>query len=104
MRSESQAGDFVKMICKSLRITLIRNMSIAILLAACGTVHFFPARRPTSLDKDINAAKCLDCHQNKIKDGTNCLEYPAVNPEVKSRGQSTHWLTESQSVIVLERV
>ena len=104
MPPESQAGDFVEMICKFLRITLIRNMSIAILLAACGTVHVFSAKHPTPLNKNIDAAKCLECHGNKIKDAANCLECHAVNPEVKSQGQSIHWLSASQSVIVLEHV
>jgi hypothetical protein len=105
MYPELQAGDFVEaLICKFLRITLIQNMFIGILLAACGTVHVFFAKHPTPLDKNIYATKCLECHENIIKDGANCLEHPAVNPHVMSEGQSIHWLSGSQSVIVLERV
>jgi hypothetical protein len=98
MYPQLQAGDFVEaLICKFWRITLIRDMFIGILLV-------FSAKHPISLDRNIDAAMCLECHENNIKDEANCLEHPAVNPQVKYEGQSIHWLSESQSVIVLERV
>ncbi len=52
---------------KSLRIRSIRNPAIAILLAVCGAVSLFAGKHPTPLAKDIDAAKCLECHQNKTE-------------------------------------
>ncbi len=52
----------------SLRITLIRNLSIAVLLAVCGIANLFAGKHPTPLDKDIDAAKCIECHKNKTQE------------------------------------
>ena len=65
MGSESQRGNFVG---KALRIMSIRNLSIAILLAVCGTANLFPGKHPVPLAKDIDGAKCLECHENKTKE------------------------------------
>jgi predicted CXXCH cytochrome family protein len=68
MYPESQLGDFVRQIFRSLRIKLIRNLSIALLLAIYGTANLFPGKHPTPLAADIDAAKCLECHENKTKE------------------------------------
>jgi hypothetical protein len=68
MCPESQVGDFVRKIFRSLRIKLIRNLSIALLLAIYGTANLFPGKHPTPLAADIDAAKCLECHENKTKE------------------------------------
>ncbi len=88
MCPESQVGDFVEINKNFLRIKLIPNMSIAVLLAVSDTAQLFPSKRPTPPEKNVDAAKCIECDENKIKDWANCLEHSAVNPEVKSRGQS----------------
>ncbi len=68
MRPEVQITDLHGKIHRSLRITLIRNLSIAILIAVCGAANLFPAKHPVPLAKDIDAAKCLECHENKTKE------------------------------------
>ena len=68
MRRESQITDLNGKIYRSLRITLIRNLSIAILIAVCGAANLFPAKHPVPLAQDIDAAKCLECHENKTKE------------------------------------
>jgi len=65
MGPDLQTRDFVR---KALRITLIRNLSIAVLFAVCGTAYLFPGKHPVPLDKDIDGAKCLECHENKTKE------------------------------------
>ena len=50
-----------------MRIALIRNISIAVLLATCGTAYVFSAKHPTPLDANTNSAKCLECHEGKFK-------------------------------------
>ncbi len=67
MYSESQIGDSFRMVFTFLRLTVIRNVSIAVLLAACGTALLFAAKHPIPLDKDTDSAKCLNCHQGKFK-------------------------------------
>ena len=89
MFPESQIGDIVGKISRFLRISIIRNLSIAVLFAVCGTAQLIPIKHPVPLDKNIHEAPRL--------------QYPLVNPEVKLQGQTIHWLLESQSVIVLER-
>ena len=68
MYSESQIGDSFRMVFTFLRLTVIRNLSIAVLLAACGTALLFAGKHPVPLDKDTDGAKCLECHENKTKE------------------------------------
>jgi predicted CXXCH cytochrome family protein len=67
MCPESQIGEIEKNL-RSSRIKIIRNLSIAFLLAVCGTAQSFQSKHPTPLDKDIDAAKCLECHENKTQE------------------------------------
>ena len=69
MCPELRVGGLVKIVRKFLRIKLIRNNSIAVLLPAWAS-----AKHPTPLDKNISAAKHLECHKNRIKGRANCLE------------------------------
>jgi predicted CXXCH cytochrome family protein len=55
-------------VSKALRITLIRNLSIAILLALCCTADLFPAKHPVPLAEDIDGTKCLECHKDKTQE------------------------------------
>jgi len=68
MCPESQVGDFVRKVFSSLQTRLIRNTSVAILLTVCGVASLFAGKHPVPLAKDIDAAKCLECHENKTKE------------------------------------
>jgi hypothetical protein len=45
---------------------------MAVLLAVCSTAYGFPARHPVPIEKDIDEAKCLECHENKTKEINSC--------------------------------
>jgi predicted CXXCH cytochrome family protein len=47
---------------RTMRITLIRDPSIAVFLALGGTANLFPSKHPVPRAEDIDAAKCLECH------------------------------------------
>jgi predicted CXXCH cytochrome family protein len=49
---------------------LIRNLSVAILLAVCCTGSGFAAKHPVLLDKDVDGAKCLECHGDKTQENS----------------------------------
>ena len=85
----SQTKNLVGKDLKPLRINTIRNLLIVVLLAVCSTAYVFPATHPVPSEKNGEGANCLDC--------------PAVNPEVKPQGQSNYWLSETQRLVVLER-
>jgi predicted CXXCH cytochrome family protein len=68
MRIEERIDDNSAKINSSLRTTLVRNLSIAVLLGLFGTAGLFAGKHPTPLDKDIDAAKCIECHENKTKE------------------------------------
>jgi predicted CXXCH cytochrome family protein len=60
--------NLVEMFCRFLRIKFIRSLSIAVLLAACGIAPLFSGKHPVPLDKNMDGAKCLQCHENKTKE------------------------------------
>ena len=92
MCPESQIGDFDERILRSLRIAIIRNLSIAALFAGCCATPLLPAEHLTPLDTNIAGVKCLERHEDKTKDGAQFLLSLARNPEVEFQGQSIHWL------------
>jgi predicted CXXCH cytochrome family protein len=65
---ESGKGNLARENNKSWRIILIRNVSVAILLAVCGTTNLYPAKHPVPLASDVDGAKCLACHADKTKE------------------------------------
>jgi predicted CXXCH cytochrome family protein len=65
---EAQMGAVMSKILKSFNVNRILIPSIAVLLSLCGTASLFAGKHPTPLDKDIDAAKCLECHENKTKE------------------------------------
>jgi hypothetical protein len=90
MNSEAQIGGFVGKAYRSLRVTFIRILSVAVLPAVCSTAYSFPAKRPAPF--------------NRGRRGANCPGYPAVNPEARTLGRPNQWLSGSLSLIVLEYV
>jgi predicted CXXCH cytochrome family protein len=50
------------------RIALVGKLAQVVLWAACGSVVLQAAKHPTPLAADIDAAKCLECHENKTKE------------------------------------
>jgi hypothetical protein len=90
MCPESQIGNIAGKISLSLRISMIRNLSIAVLFAVCSATQLIPDKHSVPFDRNI--------------DGAYCLQRPAVNPEVNSEARSIRWLSEYQSAIALERV
>jgi hypothetical protein len=72
MCPESRIVNPVVKISWSLRISIIRDLSLTILFAVCCTTQLFPAIHPVPLYKNIDGAYCLKC--------------PAVNPELQSEG------------------
>jgi predicted CXXCH cytochrome family protein len=68
MRPGSRIGELVEKVHKCMRIKLIRDLSIAVLIAACGTANLFPSKHPVPLAQDIDGAKCLECHADKTKE------------------------------------
>jgi predicted CXXCH cytochrome family protein len=68
MGHESNVDGLIKKVLKSLNVKRIRNLSIWALVVVCGTAGLFAGKHPTSLDKDIDAGKCIECHENKTKE------------------------------------
>jgi predicted CXXCH cytochrome family protein len=68
MFSEPQVGDIAKKGGISLQVRLIRIWTICVLLAICGAANLFAGKHPVPLAKDIDAAKCLECHESKTKE------------------------------------
>jgi predicted CXXCH cytochrome family protein len=68
MCTACQIRDLAKMFCKFSRVKFIRNFSFAFLFAAFGIAPLFSGKHPVPLDKNIDGAKCLTCHENKTKE------------------------------------
>ncbi len=53
---------------KSFRANSVRNLFIFILLVGCAAANLFAGKHPVPLAADIDAAKCIECHENKTKE------------------------------------
>jgi predicted CXXCH cytochrome family protein len=65
MYPELQVSRFAGKIVRSLPTKLHRKLPVALLVLFCGSMNLFAGKHPVPLAKDIDAAKCLECHENK---------------------------------------
>jgi predicted CXXCH cytochrome family protein len=65
MCPESEIGNIFVRISLSLRIWLIRNLSILLLVIAATIPSAMAGKHPVKLDKNVDGSQCLECHKEK---------------------------------------
>ena len=50
-----------------MRISLVRKLAYFFLWVACSSISLQAAKHPVPVEKDVDGAKCLECHEDKSK-------------------------------------